>query len=1066
MQSSNTQGWQGNKRRKLWREACLQAAASPTYPPATRALYAALCLTPRSIPAVTPLLNTWEDHLWARTEMLVSERIADWLDHLGGFWENGMKPSDPQSSSKLHDLPNEGQWWTDVDKIVREMENVRVTEGTGGENPFHFAQLHLVLGNINGLLELVASTCRTRQEQEETPSRDWNLVVRFFVHLSLFLRTIREDIPTSAVDTILNEYIRHLEMDPASSSLVALYVGALGESAVEKYASYLARLDVHLPQTERESALKGCEKHGLDVAQVAIMAASIAARTILAVMPPAKGPLPDPSSGPAHITENEHGLLRSLDWLLYTGRTRDEALAQANNLIRYFLGIGRPVAARSTMDIVSQSLIRKKREVGEFASFQATEFHCYQQYVSLVDALDKVPTPETYPTGESATKRSAWKDEYLRAIDDAWNQGLDLLTHSWLENDALSPLQEPELEELRRVRSIHLPDIVIRLNYILLSSREHSQGNLDRAMELVAIVAEERYFIYPTFIAFGGNRLGEYLDGVRQVGLALLEVGRSPNDLFPSYDGSYADDLDCLAVAIVADLSTLFLKLPNAIWPWFLVRSHADPDTPKASNPFSSSITMHITPPSTPASSMKTLTTRRLRILAPRVFDSISCIFLVNQAITISRVTGLIINVRPIATLEDLFEDGKLDVIDLREENITLIPGLIDTHVHMFLHPYSETSWTDQVTRESTAERVIRATVHARKTLMAGYTTVRDLGTEGAEDSDVALRKCLSGPKGDLHPGVEGVDGKRGAEVADGEAECIRAVRRQVGAGANWIKIYADYPIRSRLNVVSPRMAARDLPLFTRRELSTMIETAHALGVKVAAHASRPETCRLLVDVGIDSIEHGLFMDKEALLAIKNSPQRVIWTPTLATFAEDGPYSQFMRFSKKSFQEALRIGGIRFGCGGDTGTFAHGLNASELLTMIDYGADWRDVLKWATIGGWECVRGIQWEGEAGHQRLDAFEKAAAKGYVDGSGVAEGEIESFEDIGEWPLGDNDVPLGAIKVGFAADIVGIGGDLMMDGKDALLKAFSKMADPFHPPLVIKAGRVCKLNGQELV
>lgn len=160
----------------------------------------------------------------------------------------------------------------------------------------------------------------------------------------------------------------------------------------------------------------------------------------------------------------------------------------------------------------------------------------------------------------------------------------------------------------------------------------------------------------------------------------------------------------------------------------------------------SKSTPMHITPPATPVSSMKTFTTRRLRILASRVFDSISCIFLVNQAITISRVTGLIIDVRPISALEDVFEDGKIDVIDLLNENITLIPGLIDTHVHceqlsmfavpwsglttisypsVFLHPYSETSWNDQVTQESTAERVIRATIHARNTLMAGYTTVR-----------------------------------------------------------------------------------------------------------------------------------------------------------------------------------------------------------------------------------------------------------------------------------------------------------------------------------------------------
>ncbi|KAG8907689.1 Nucleoporin nup84 [Tulasnella sp. 408] len=262
-----------------------------------------------------------------------------------------------------------------------------------------------------------------------------------------------------------------------------------------------------------------------------MMAAGLAARAILTVMPLAKGPLPDPSSGPPQITENEHVLVRSLDWLLYTAHTRDEALAQANNLIRYFLGIGRPVAARAIMALVSQKLIRTRLD-SDFHSNEGVEFQHYQQYVSLTDALDSVPSPDTYPSGESAQKRAAWKDAYLRAIDNAWNLGLDLLTHSWLENEVFKMWDDSRIEELRRVRSLHVPDIVIRLNYILLNSRAHSEGNLDRAMELVPIVADERYFVYPTFLAYDGNRLEEYLDGVRSVGLALLEAGRNPNDLF------------------------------------------------------------------------------------------------------------------------------------------------------------------------------------------------------------------------------------------------------------------------------------------------------------------------------------------------------------------------------------------------------------------------------------------------------------------------------------------------------------------------------------------------------
>jgi len=147
--------------------------------------------------------------------------------------------------------------------------------------------------------------------------------------------------------------------------------------------------------------------------------------------------------------------------------------------------------------------------------------------------------------------------------------------------------------------------------------------------------------------------------------------------------------------------------------------------------------------------------------------------------------------------------------IDLK--GTTLMPGIIEGHSHLLLHPYDEASWNDQVLKESPVERAIRGTVHAKNTLMAGVTTTRDLGAEGAGYTDVYLKKTIDdgiipgprmlvagpaivatgayGPKG-FHDGVQV---PLGAEPASGVAEVIKTVRRQMGNGADFIKIYADY---------------------------------------------------------------------------------------------------------------------------------------------------------------------------------------------------------------------------------------------------------------------------------
>ncbi|KAJ4481286.1 hypothetical protein J3R30DRAFT_3701004 [Lentinula aciculospora] len=449
------------------------------------------------------------------------------------------------------------------------------------------------------------------------------------------------------------------------------------------------------------------------------------------------------------------------------------------------------------------------------------------------------------------------------------------------------------------------------------------------------------------------------------------------------------------------------------------------------------------------------------RILAGKLFDSQSLQFLPAQTISVSKSTGVILSITNTAQCDlNASQLASGEIIDLR--HLTVLPGFVDAHVHFFLHSYGETSWDDQTTKESLVERTIRATVHARKTLMAGFTSVRDLGTEGAEDADISLRKCLSGPnsiipgpryfcasraivctgsygpKSSLHMNREGIEGVTGAEVTDGVDACIRATRRQIGTGADWIKIYADYRFRSRMKDISPRVAGAPLPTFNCLELAGMINTAHSVGIKVAAHASNTNTITNLLELGVDSIEHGstLSPHPDSLLRLLCATPNTIWVPTLAvsyyqvqfTGGKDPRANQAWKVVSEMFQRALAMGMENIACGGDTGAFPHGENALEMKLMVRLGADWKKVLKWATMGGWECIRPMGWD--VGY--------AADGGY----GV--------------PLGDNEHRFGCIKPGWAADLVGVEGDFEKD--------FEGTVDNVR--FVMKAGQVHKIDGHEVV
>ncbi len=309
-------------------------------------------------------------------------------------------------------------------------------------------------------------------------------------------------------------------------------------------------------------------------------------------------------------------------------------------------------------------------------------------------------------------------------------------------------------------------------------------------------------------------------------------------------------------------------------------------------------------------------------------------------------------------------EAGQAEVIDLK--GTTLLPGLIEGHSHLFLHPYNETPWDDQVLKESRAYRTARAVKHAELTLLAGFTTVRDLGTEGAEYDDVGLKKAINegiipGPRmliatralvatGSYGPKGFGSDltVPQGAEEADGHDGLIRAVRNQIGKGADVIKIYADYRW-------GPSGETR--PTYNEDEIRLIVETARSSGRPVVAHASTAEGMRLAIVAGVETIEHGDGGTPEIWKLMKE--KNVALCPTLAAGDAISQYRGWRKGQdpeperitqkKTSFKLALAAG-VTMVMGGDVGVYAHGTNALEMELMVDYGMKPLEVLRAATSG--------------------------------------------------------------------------------------------------------------------
>jgi imidazolonepropionase-like amidohydrolase len=298
----------------------------------------------------------------------------------------------------------------------------------------------------------------------------------------------------------------------------------------------------------------------------------------------------------------------------------------------------------------------------------------------------------------------------------------------------------------------------------------------------------------------------------------------------------------------------------------------------------------------------------------------------------------------------------------------TLVPGLIDLHSHLLLHAYNERSWNDQVITEPVPYRTILAVNHARDTLQAGWTTLRDLGTEGAEYADVAIKRAIDegripGPhlfvatraivaSSSYGPAPRGfrpdLDLPQGAQEISGVDEAIRATREQANRGADWIKVYADYR-------VGPDGSTQ--PTLTPEELKAIVEVAHQSGRRVSAHAGSDAGMRNAIEAGVDTIEHGYAGTTGTFRLMRE--RGIAYLPTLTVVEAVESYfrgyapgqsapTPRMRESAEAFR-AARAAAVAIGCGSDVGAFPHGEEWREPAWMVRLGMPPLDAMRACTV---------------------------------------------------------------------------------------------------------------------
>ncbi|EJD49593.1 hypothetical protein AURDEDRAFT_161152 [Auricularia subglabra TFB-10046 SS5] len=531
----------GNKRRKLWKDACATAARATTLNQPTRSLYAALAPQRRTLPILLAQCKTWEDHLWAHVTVLLEERLDGQMGELKGcFWLTGLdairKPEITDGRDDGMDVEehvqDEAAWKAEVMRELSELSGVSVEEGAPASNIYHYSQLQVITDKIDELISQFTRHITQEQGFMNSPRGEQHRVVRFFAHYCLFRRYLLLDISPRDSHIILEAYITFLEA-ASETDLVALYSASLGSAAIERYASFLAALSPDVSNAERQAALKRAEEHGLDTVQVAIAVAEQVSDKAFRALPGLRVPLPRPFIR-HRLSEAELLLTTAVEWLVFHEDTLPRALNQVNNVIRYFLAMGHIVAAQVALTKVPFDI--SSHNTVEAYGAEHMHYRWFLETWKMFEEVNQFAAEE--PLGESTVKerevRGAWIREYSNRIDLLRERTVKLLEERWL-----LPLKEYEpgkypcarsnkrREELNMVRQIYIPELVIRLHAVLMNSRHLIPRNIRAALELANVVADSRHGLADEFFgsATDRNKLPDYLAAVRAAAIEGMALG-------------------------------------------------------------------------------------------------------------------------------------------------------------------------------------------------------------------------------------------------------------------------------------------------------------------------------------------------------------------------------------------------------------------------------------------------------------------------------------------------------------------------------------------------------------
>jgi imidazolonepropionase-like amidohydrolase len=367
-------------------------------------------------------------------------------------------------------------------------------------------------------------------------------------------------------------------------------------------------------------------------------------------------------------------------------------------------------------------------------------------------------------------------------------------------------------------------------------------------------------------------------------------------------------------------------------------------------------------------------------IRAGKLFDSQHGVFIANAVVVVHG--------------ERIAQAGTADQVkipagatEINLHHATLLPGLIDAHTHLLLTGELNGRYDDELLKESYQYRTIEAVVNARKDLEAGFTSMRDLETEGAMYSDVDVRNAINrglipGPRLEVATralsttggyALEGyspeVTVPSGVQKVDSPWAARQAVREQIGYGADLIKIYGTHHF-----YFTPDGKLVSIPTFTLEEVQAIVDEAHRLGKKAACHAYGGPGLHNCLDAGVDSIEHGLDLDEAA---IQEMIQKHIYlVPTLYVYEFDssgdlkatGGKTSRARIHEASFRRALAAG-VTIAFGTDVGPFPHGTQAKEFAYLVRFGMKPAEAMRAAT---WVAAELMGWQDRVGSVEAGKF----------------------------------------------------------------------------------------------